>query len=150
VNNRKILLVDDVGSMRDVIKAFLHSGGHKQVDVAYDGVHARQQIKSHDYALIICDFEMPKMNGIELLKIIRANSDLRHLQFIMVTSHNKIENIKQAIDAGVNDYIAKPFQPDNLLTKVENTLKNRRNGIEAEQAVDEVIIEDEFIIEIEG
>jgi len=131
--------------MRDVIKAFLHSGGHTQIDSAYDGVHARQQINNNnDYAVIICDLEMPKMNGIELLQYVRSQYQLRHLQFIMVTAHNNKDNIKQAMVAGVNDYIAKPFQPDSLIKKVEKALSNRIKSIVEEsehQAYEEIEIE---------
>jgi len=144
VDNRKILLVDDVASMRDVIKAFLHSGGHTQIDSAHDGVHARQQINNNDYAVVICDLEMPKMNGIELLQYVRTQHQQRHVQFVMVTAHNNKDNIKQAMVAGVNDYIAKPFQPDSLIKKVEKALNNRIKSIVEEseqQAYEEIEIE---------
>jgi len=150
VNNRRILLVDDVGSMRSVIKSFLHHGNYKQVDEACDGLQAFQMLEKRKYALVICDLEMPKINGIELLQKIRQEQKMRHVQFIMVTSHNNTDKIKQAIVAGVNDYIAKPFQPAHLLTKVEKAFNKRSLGIaqEKETPSTDDTSDDEFVIEI--
>jgi len=145
VNNKRILLVDDVSSMRDVIKAFLRQGKHSEVDEAHDGHHAFQMIERRKYALVVCDFEMPKLNGIELLKKIRAEKKMRHVQFIMVTSHNHADKIKAAIDNGVNDYIAKPFQPGKLLKKVARCLSNRQAAIAHEQAQQDLNASDEII-----
>lgn len=133
MNNRRILLVDDIGSMRSVIKSFLHDGKHELVDEACDGSHALQLLDRRKYAIVICDLEMPKLNGLELLKKIRATKKMRHVQFIMVTTHNGVEKIKEVIDAGVNDYIAKPFQARFLLNKVDNAFAQRRLGIEQEK-----------------
>lgn len=132
MNNRRILLVDDVGSMRSVIKSFLHDGKHELVDEACDGAHALEMLGRRKYAVVICDLEMPKLNGIELLKKIREEKRMRHVQFIMITTHNEAEKIKEAIAAGVDDYIAKPFQAISLLTKVEKAFEKRTLGITQE------------------
>lgn len=167
MNNRRILLVDDVGSMRSVIKSFLIDGKYELVDEACDGAHALQLLERRKYAVVICDLEMPKVNGIELLKKIREAKKMRHVQFIMVTTHNEENKIKEAINAGVDDYIAKPFQALSLLSKVEKAFEKRSLGIvqenlekannsakktdEVEKAVAEVeAVIDEVIIEVDS
>lgn len=133
MRNQRILLVDDVASMRSVIKAFLVDSKFERVDEAFDGVSAFELLNKKKYALVICDLEMPKMNGLELLNRIKATKKMQHVQFIMVTCNNSSQKIHASIAAGVDDYIAKPFQPYVLIEKIERCLTKRQNLIEAQK-----------------
>ncbi|MFK5895295.1 MAG: response regulator [Pseudomonadota bacterium] len=115
----KFLLIDDMGSMRAVIKAFLMDDGHFNIVEAANGVKALDLLNHENFDFIICDWDMPEMNGLELLKEVRSNEKFKHLPFLMLTATNKIEKVKAAIDAGVSDYIAKPFQPQTLTEKIK-------------------------------
>lgn len=148
MNNERILLIDDVGSMRGVIKSFLRDAKYQEIDEAVDGAHGYDLLKRRKYALVICDFEMPKLNGLELLKRIRSEKKMRHVQFIMVTARNDKDNIKAAMEAGVNDYVRKPFQARQLTPKVERCLTQRSENILKEQQSREAESSD-YVVEIE-
>lgn len=118
----KILLVDDMSSMRGVIKMFLKSGDFDQIDEASDGEQAWKRLSFGQYNIVICDWDMPNMSGLELLEKVRTDEKLKDLPFLMLTANNSMDKVKLAIDAGVNDYIAKPFQPDKLLAKMSKII----------------------------
>jgi two-component system, chemotaxis family, chemotaxis protein CheY len=122
MSDLKILLVDDMGSMRAVIKAFLVDDGYINIVEAADGIKALELLKHGNFDFIICDWDMPKMTGLELLIEVRASEQLKHLPFLMLTATNKTEKVKAAINAGVSDYIAKPFKPQTLMDKIQNSL----------------------------
>ena len=115
----KILLVDDMGSMRAVIKAFLVEGGYLNIVEAADGIKALDLLKHGKFDFIVCDWDMPNMTGLELLIEVRASEQLKHLPFLMLTATNNVDKVKAAIDAGVSDYIAKPFKPKTLTDKIK-------------------------------
>jgi len=118
----KFLLIDDMSSMRGVTKMFLMDAGYTNVEEADDGDSALAMLKRNHYDFIICDWDMPKMTGLELLKEVRQDDKLKNLPFLMLTATNKIEKVKAAIDAGVSDYIAKPFQPQVLVDKIRHCI----------------------------
>ncbi|WP_457559945.1 response regulator [Caminibacter sp.] len=119
----KILIVDDSKSMRNIIKNVLKRLGYKaeQFLEAGDGEEALKILKENadDIEIIFLDWNMPKMNGFEFLKRVRANKDYDHIKIIMVTTETKRESVLAAIKAGVNNYIAKPFTPKVLEEKLE-------------------------------
>jgi two-component system chemotaxis response regulator CheY len=117
----KILVVDDMAAMRKILKTLLAQLGYKNVDEAEDGKQALEILKQNPnkYGLVITDWNMPNMTGIELVQAIRSDEQLKHLPILMVTAEAKKENVLMAIKAGVNNYIVKPFTAETLKEKME-------------------------------
>jgi len=115
----KILVVDDMATMRRIIKGLLEQLGFKNIDEAEDGKVALQKLKSSKYDFVITDWNMPNMTGLELVQEIRKDPELKHLPVLMVTAEAKKENVLLAIKAGVNNYIVKPFTAEVLKEKIE-------------------------------
>ena len=126
-----VLVVDDATFIRDLVKKGLrdHFPGI-QLEEAVNGRKAQQMLTRQTVDLILCDWEMPEMSGLELLTWARAQDNLKTTPFIMVTSRGDKENVVQAIQAGVSDYIGKPFSNEQLVTKVKKALS--RSGKLAE------------------
>ncbi|MFY1018353.1 response regulator [Ectopseudomonas khazarica] len=118
-----VLVVDDATFIRDLVKKGLrdHFPG-VQIEEAVNGRKAQQLLGRQAVDLILCDWEMPEMSGLELLTWCREQDDLKTTPFIMVTSRGDKENVVQAIQAGVSDYIGKPFSNEQLVTKVKKAL----------------------------
>ncbi len=117
--NIKILVVDDMATMRKIIKGLLDQLGFKNIDEAEDGKVALQKLRSGSYDFVITDWNMPNMTGLELVQEIRKDPQLKHLPVLMVTAEAKKENVLLAIKAGVNNYIVKPFTAEVLKEKIE-------------------------------
>jgi two-component system chemotaxis response regulator CheY len=117
--NIKILVVDDFATMRKIIKNILTQLGFKDIIEADDGSTALEILKKQKVDLIISDWNMPKMPGIELLKAVRSDENLKDIKFIMVTAEAQKENVVEAIKHGVNQYVVKPFTPETLKEKLE-------------------------------
>ncbi len=115
----KILVVDDMATMRRIIKGLLEQLGFKNIDEAEDGKVALQKLKSQKYDFVITDWNMPNMTGLELVQEIRKDPELKSLPVLMVTAEAKKENVLLAIKAGVNNYIVKPFTAEVLKEKIE-------------------------------
>ena len=115
----KILVVDDMATMRRIIKGLLEQLDFKNIDEAEDGKVALQKLKSGKYDFVITDWNMPNMTGLELVQEIRKDPELKHLPVLMVTAEAKKENVLLAIKAGVNNYIVKPFTAEVLKEKIE-------------------------------
>lgn len=120
----KILIVDDLGSARKILRRLLNSLGYEDKDIeeANDGEEAFAKIQAIDFDLVISDWEMPKLKGIELLQRVRAEKRLENLPFIMITSLNNKETVVAAADHKVSDFIAKPFDGKVLATKIAKVL----------------------------
>src|SRR5690606_28289136 len=118
-----VLVVDDAPFIRDLVKKGLrdHFPGIL-IEEAVNGRKAQQLLARAGIDLILCDWEMPEMSGLELLTWCREQDHLKTTPFIMVTSRGDKENVIQAIQAGVSDYIGKPFSNDQLVTKVKKAL----------------------------
>ncbi len=114
----KILVVDDFSTMRRIIKNILKQIGFANVDEAENGQVALSKIADGNYDFVISDWNMPEMNGIELLKSVRANETTKDLPFLMVTAEAKKDNVVEAVKAGVNNYIVKPFTAETLQEKI--------------------------------
>jgi len=116
-----ILIVDDMAAMRKILKTLLAQLGYKNVDEAEDGKQALEKLRQNPdkYGLVITDWNMPNMTGIELVQAIRSDEKLKHLPVLMVTAEAKKENVLMAIKAGVNNYIVKPFTAETLKEKLE-------------------------------
>lgn len=114
----KILVVDDFSTMRRIIRNLLRDLGLANADEADDGATALPMLKSGKYDFLITDWNMPIMEGIDLVRTIRADADLRELPILMVTAEARREQIVAAAEAGVNGYIVKPFNAQTLEAKV--------------------------------
>jgi len=126
-----VLVVDDATFIRDLVKKGLrdHFPGI-QIEEAVNGRKAQQMLARQPADLILCDWEMPEMSGLELLAWCREHESLKTTPFIMVTSRGDKENVVQAIQAGVSDFIGKPFSNEQLVTKVKKAL-HRAGKLEA-------------------
>ena len=114
----KILVVDDYNTMRRIIKNLLSQLGYTDVEEATDGTVALQKLQTTKFDLIISDWNMEPMSGLQLLKEVRADAKLTATPFIMVTAESKTDNIVAAKQAGVNNYIIKPFNAETLKKKL--------------------------------
>ncbi|HEY7773500.1 MAG TPA: response regulator [Marinagarivorans sp.] len=120
----KILVADDATFVRDMIKRALRQMLQGvELFEAPDGARARTLIKQKNPTLILSDWEMPVLSGEELLRWVRGNPDTQATPFIMITSRGDRDHVMAAVKAGVNDYISKPFSPDELTRKVAKQLK---------------------------
>jgi two-component system, chemotaxis family, chemotaxis protein CheY len=105
----RILIVDDMATMRRIVRAILRELQFEQVDEAFDGLDALEKLRSTKYDFVVSDWSMPNLEGIGLLKAIRADESLKHLPFLLVTAEAKRENIMEAAQAGASGYVVKPF-----------------------------------------
>ena len=117
--NMKILVVDDFSTMRRIIKNLLRDLGFQHTDEADDGNTALPMLKSGNFDFLITDWNMPGMQGIDLLKAVRADAKLAKMPVLMVTAESKREQIVEAAQAGVNGYIVKPFTATTLQEKID-------------------------------
>ncbi|MEL6091398.1 chemotaxis response regulator CheY [Plesiomonas shigelloides] len=115
----KILIVDDFSTMRRIIKNLLRDLGFNNTHEADDGTTALPMLRNGDFDFVVTDWNMPGMQGIDLLKTIRADAELKHLPVLMVTAEAKREQIIEAAQAGVNGYIVKPFTAATLKEKLD-------------------------------
>jgi len=122
--NLKILIVDDFATMRKVIRNLLKQGGFENVVEAEDGAAALKILKSQQVDFIISDWNMPNMSGLELLKAVRADDEIKALPFLMVTAEALKDNVVAAVKAGVSNYIVKPFTAEVLTEKIEKIVKS--------------------------
>ena len=116
--NMKILIVDDFSTMRRIVKNVLRQLGYKNIVEADDGATALPILKNDKIDFIVCDWNMPKMSGLDLLKTVRSDEALKSTPFLMVTAEAKKENIVLAVQAGVSNYIVKPFTAETMQEKM--------------------------------
>jgi two-component system chemotaxis response regulator CheY len=115
----KILVVDDFSTMRRIIKNLLRDLGFNNTQEADDGSTALPMLQKGNFDFVVTDWNMPGMQGIDLLKAIRADDELKHLPVLMVTAEAKREQIIAAAQAGVNGYVVKPFTAATLKEKLD-------------------------------
>lgn len=126
-SNLKFLVVDDFSTMRRIVRNLLKELGHASVDEAEDGVAALSKLKRDSFDFVITDWNMPNMDGLQLLQAVRADPGLSALPVLMVTAEAKKENIIAAAQAGASGYIVKPFTAatlDEKITKILDKLKD--------------------------
>ncbi|HZH57244.1 MAG TPA: chemotaxis response regulator CheY [Burkholderiaceae bacterium] len=114
----KILIVDDFPTMRRIIKNLLKDLGFENVDEAEDGAMGLEKLRNGNFDFVVSDWNMPNMDGLEMLKSIRADPNLSKLPVLMVTAEAKKENIIAAAQAGANGYVVKPFTAATLEEKL--------------------------------
>ncbi len=115
----KILIVDDFSTMRRIIKNLLRDLGFTNTMEADDGTSALPMLKSGSFDFLVTDWNMPNMEGIELLRTVRSDPALKDLPVLMVTAEAKRDQIVEAAQAGVNGYIVKPFTAETLKEKID-------------------------------
>ena len=118
----KILAVDDSPTMRRIIINTLKRAGYNDVVEARDGKDAIAKMKVEKVNFVITDWNMPEMDGLTLVTTIRSMEEYKSIPILMVTTRSVKEDIVEALKAGVNNYIAKPFTPDTLKQKIEQVL----------------------------
>ena len=114
----KILIVDDFPTMRRIIKNLLKDLGFENVDEAEDGAMGLEKLRNGNFDFVVSDWNMPNLDGLEMLKSIRADPNLSKLPVLMVTAEAKKENIIAAAQAGANGYVVKPFTAATLEEKL--------------------------------
>lgn len=117
-----VLIVDDYKTMLRIIRNLLKQIGFENVDDAADGTEALGKLRAKRYGLVISDWNMSPMTGLELLQAVRADAKLMTIPFIMITAESKTENVVAAKQAGVSNYIVKPFNAETLQGKIEKVL----------------------------
>ena len=122
--NIKILVVDDFATMRKVVRNLLKQVGYDDIVEAEDGVMALRALKSQKIDVIISDWNMPNMSGLELLRAVRDDADLAKTPFLMVTAEALQDNVVAAVKAGVNEYIVKPFTAEVLNEKIVKIMES--------------------------
>jgi two-component system chemotaxis response regulator CheY len=118
----RFLIVDDFSTMRRIMKKFLNDLGYTDVTEAEDGATALKILKQGNIDFLVTDWNMPGMAGIELLKAARADPSLANLRVLMVTAEDKRQQIVEAIHAGVNGYLVKPFTAEALKERIDQVL----------------------------
>lgn len=117
--NMKVLVVDDFSTMRRIVKNLLRDLGFTNLQEADDGSTALPMLQNGNFDFVVTDWNMPGMQGIDLLKAIRADANLAHIPVLLITAEAKKEQIIMAAQAGVNGYIVKPFTAGTLKTKID-------------------------------
>ncbi|MCB1832928.1 MAG: response regulator [Geminicoccaceae bacterium] len=120
--NMPILIVDDYKTMLRIVRNLLKQLNFQNIDEATDGSMAFARMKEKQYGLVISDWNMQPMTGLDLLRQVRADDSLKATPFIMVTAESKTENVIAAKEAGVNNYIVKPFNAETLKGKIASVL----------------------------
>ena len=121
-SEQPVLIVDDYNTMRRILRNFLGQIGFANVEEAEDGTTALKKMRERNIGLVISDWNMAPMSGLEFLKEMRADALLKDTPFIMITAESKTENVVAAKAAGVSNYILKPFNADTLKKKIEACL----------------------------
>lgn len=120
--NMSILIVDDYKTMLRILRNLLRQLDFHNIEEATDGSMALQKLRQQKFGMVISDWNMEPMTGIQLLREVRADDALKHLPFIMITAESKSENVIAAKEAGVSNYIVKPFNAETLKTKMTTVL----------------------------
>ena len=120
--NLQVLIVDDYGTMLRILRNLLRQLEINNVEEASNGDAALDLLRRKRFDLVISDWNMAPMTGLELLRHVRGDSQLRHLPFIMVTAESKTENVVAAKQAGVSNYIVKPFNAETLKAKIASVI----------------------------
>ena len=126
-NGLKFLVVDDQFNVRRMVQNFLRTFGHPKAREASDGAKALDLLKIHRIDFIICDWNMPVMSGVDLLRAVRSDPKLESIPFLMVTAETGGDIVAEAVEEDVDGYIVKPFQGKTLNDRIEAILENRRN-----------------------
>lgn len=142
LKRKVIVIMDDQGSMRGVFQACLRDMGFTTMHGVVDCAEGLKFLEANAVDLVICDWNMPKKNGLEVLQAIRACEDTSTLPFLMVTSSSELERVKTALSSGVSDYLIKPFQPLQFGQKVVALLTDSTHKARALKRIREIVVEE--------
>lgn len=120
--NMRVMIVDDYKTMLRILRNLLRQLNFNNVDEASDGGSALRMLRENNYGLIVSDWNMQPMTGLQLLREVRADAKLKQTPFIMITAESKSENVIAAKEAGVSNYIVKPFNAETLKSKLASVL----------------------------
>ncbi len=120
--NMNVLIVDDYKTMLRILRNLLRQLNFVNIIDATDGTMALEKLRENDIGLVISDWNMEPMTGIELLRKVRADDALKHIPFVMITAESKSKNVIAAKEAGVSNYIVKPFNAETLKNKLISVL----------------------------
>lgn len=115
----KVLIVDDFATMRRIVKGVLKQLGFLNIIEAEDGNAALEELRKEKIGLIVSDWNMPNMSGLDLLKAVRGDEKFKSIPFIMVTAEGQKDNVIEAVKSGVSNYIIKPFTPETFNEKLQ-------------------------------
>ncbi len=121
--NMKILVVDDMSTMRRIVKNILKQLGFNNLEEAEIGQDALTKLKADTYGFVVSDWNMPVMMGIDMLRAIRADEKLKKIPVLMVTAEAQKENLMEAVQAGVSNYVVKPFTAETMQEKINKIFK---------------------------
>ncbi len=121
--NMKILVVDDMSTMRRIVKNILKQLGFNNLEEAENGQQALTKLKADTYGFVVSDWNMPVMMGIDMLRAIRADESLKTIPVLMVTAEVQKENLMEAVQAGVSNYVVKPFTAETMQNKINKIFK---------------------------
>ena len=122
--NMNVLIVDDFATMRRILKNIMKQIGFSNITEAENGKNALKLLKSEPIDLVLCDWNMPEMAGIDLLNAVRGDDQLKAMPFVMVTAEAQKENILEAVKAGVSSYIVKPFTAETVEEKLKKVFSS--------------------------
>jgi two-component system chemotaxis response regulator CheY len=120
--NMKVLIVDDFATMRKILRNILKQIGFTDIAEADDGNTGLKALQKEKFDLVLCDWNMPEMPGIDLLRAVRSDDALKDIPFVMVTAEAQKDNIVEAVKEGVSNYIIKPFTADTVIEKLKKVL----------------------------
>jgi two-component system chemotaxis response regulator CheY len=121
----RVLVVDDFPTMRRIVKTLLRQLGYTNVIEAEDGQAGLAKLRNEKIDLVLLDWNMPKMTGLELLKAIRADDALHHIPVVMITAEGRKEDVLEAVKAGVNNFVVKPFTAETLEEKLAKVIEKK-------------------------
>ena len=120
----KVLVVDDFSTMRRIIKNLLKQIGYSDIEEAEDGVQALSKLQNGGFGLVVSDWNMPNMDGLDMLKAVRQEPSIKDIPVLMVTAEAEKDKVITAIQAGVNNYVVKPFTGEILKEKLDMIFDN--------------------------
>ena len=115
----RVLIVDDFANVRWILRKILKRNGFTNVTEADNGKSALKVLKKEKFDLILCDWTMPVMSGLELLNKVRSDDELKNIPIVMVTAEAQTDNIAEAVKAGVSNYVMKPFKAETIIETVQ-------------------------------
>jgi two-component system, chemotaxis family, chemotaxis protein CheY len=124
----RILIVDDDGDILDLVQIHLEKNGFHNLDFARNGEEAFERIASKTPDILVCDWNMPKLSGLEVLKKLRSEPLFYSISFLMLTAERQKNEVEKAIKEGVNDYLIKPFNQKQLVDKITKMAEKRFLG----------------------
>jgi len=132
--NMKILIVDDMRPIRTSMKSILERLGFTNIAEASDGLEALSLLKQEKQDLLITDWNMPNMDGISLVRMVRADEGMKHMPIVMLTAEAERDHVVEAIKVGISDYIVKPFTAGVVQRKIEAVLEKMQQAAEQDTA----------------